>query len=129
MPMLVWLSCYLKSSSECTLKLRRQYNNKSTRVYTRNILVYCSKCQSSIILSQLDPAQQTRLYSSSSSSVGRVPRRATMLPTRPLAVVNRLIGLFPSVISVDFIPNACSIFTCQSTSIQNCYITATSDIL
>ena len=62
----------------------------------------------------------TNTIYSSSSSVGRVPRRATILPMRPLAVVNRLIGLLPSVISVDFIPSACSIFTSQSKFTHDC---------
>ena len=97
------------------------YNNKR-RVYITptnvNDRVHRSNCRSSITLSW---QPTTTCHSSSSSSVGRVPRRATTLPTRPVAVVNRLIGLLPSVINVDFIPNACSIFTCQSTAIQNCY--------
>lgn len=57
-------------------------------------------------------------YSLSSSSCVGVRRcffcvgALTVPLTRPLAVLKRFIGVFPSVISVDLRPSDCNSFTC-----------------
>lgn len=54
------------------------------------------------------------LFYSSMSESSALRLLGTRPPISPWAVLNRLIGLLPSVIRVDFSPSAPSIFTCIS---------------